>query len=70
MYTPHKIIATHDYSPSKVEPYIGPNRPGGPSQFDWTANGRHFHLHSFSYLFHIVSALMVGFTYISYRYEC
>jgi len=39
VYTPHKIIATHDYTPSKVEPYVGPNRPGGPSQFDWTANG-------------------------------
>ena len=39
VYTPHKIIATHDYSPSKVDPYIGPNRPGGPAQFDWTANG-------------------------------
>ena len=29
----------HDYQEAKVDPYIGPARPGGPQNFDWTNNG-------------------------------
>jgi hypothetical protein len=29
----------HDYSAAQVDPYLGPNRPGGPRSFDWANNG-------------------------------